>query len=272
MSVKHPIDVDDAVTGLGLLAGTANVIMQLSQPGVGHGVVESPVESGKATVHPVKRARTTFTYLAVSIWGSDEERKAYRSAVNGPHRQVRSNADSPVEYNAFDPELQLWVAACLYRGLEDVHNALYPDSEFRGENGIYESSHTMGTTLQVRRDMWPGDRDAFERYWEEQLETMSIDDTVRHYLTKLTDLSFLPWVVRETLRRPHRFFTVGFLPERFRSEMGFEWSETDQWCFDQVMKVLGTYNQVAPAPLRKFPFNAVLADFRRRRPKGMDLV
>ena len=52
--------------------------------------------------------------------GSDMERVRYRQAVNGSHRLVRSGADSPVRYNAFDRDLQLWVAACLYYGAVDV--------------------------------------------------------------------------------------------------------------------------------------------------------
>ena len=83
MSVIHPTVVDDAVFGAALAAGTANIIMQLSRPGVGHGVVESPVDSGKATLHPIKRARTTFTYLAVALLGSDEDRTAVNSRMAG---------------------------------------------------------------------------------------------------------------------------------------------------------------------------------------------
>ncbi len=47
--------------GMALLAGPANVIMQLARPGVGYGVLESRVESGRVDRHPIKRARTTFT-------------------------------------------------------------------------------------------------------------------------------------------------------------------------------------------------------------------
>jgi uncharacterized protein (DUF2236 family) len=53
--------VDDGMLGIGLVAGPANVIMQLAQPGVGYGVMESRVESGRVDRHPIKRARTTFT-------------------------------------------------------------------------------------------------------------------------------------------------------------------------------------------------------------------
>ena len=73
---------DDGLMGVALLAGPANVIMQLANPGVGYGVVESRVESGRTDLHPVKRARTTFTYLAVATRGSDAQKAAYRRAVN----------------------------------------------------------------------------------------------------------------------------------------------------------------------------------------------
>ena len=272
MSARHPTSVDDAVFGVALAAGTANIVMQLSRPGVGYGVVESPVDSGKATLHPIKRARTTFTYLAVALWGDDAERAAYRAAVNGSHRQVRSGDDSPVTYSAFDPELQLWVAACLYHGLEDVHRAMFPDVGFRGGHGIYEASHTLGTTLQVRPDQWPIDRDAFEDYWNTGLDLVSIDDTVRRYLMGLVDLSFLPAAVRIPAAPLHRFNTIGFLPERFRDEMHLRWTTADQRRFDRTWRAIGRANEVLPAPVRHAPYNAYLADFRRRVRRGTPLV
>src|SRR5918994_1907458 len=107
--------------GVGLLAGAANVIMQLARPGVGYGVLESRVESGRIDRHPIKRARTTFTYLAVATKGSDSQKAAFRRAVNRAHAQVYSTDESPVKYHAFDKQLQLWVGACLYKGGVDVY-------------------------------------------------------------------------------------------------------------------------------------------------------
>lgn len=111
-----PVTVADAMDFWAFAAGAANVIMQLSRPGVGYGVVESKVDSGNLLKHPWKRARTTFSYLAVAILGKPADRAAFRDAVDGAHRQVRSGPASPVRYNAFDRDLQLWVAACLYVG------------------------------------------------------------------------------------------------------------------------------------------------------------
>src|ERR1700742_3186494 len=61
----------DTLMGMALLLGPANVIMQLARPGVGYGVMERRVESGRIDLHPIKRARTTFTYLVVAVAGSD---------------------------------------------------------------------------------------------------------------------------------------------------------------------------------------------------------
>ncbi len=83
--------------GIGVLAGAANVIMQLSLPAVGYGVYESRVDSGNLFKHPLKRGRTTLSYLAVAGLGSAKDRKAYRKAIgkatrrSGPPPTARSN-------------------------------------------------------------------------------------------------------------------------------------------------------------------------------------
>src|SRR5258708_36506087 len=87
---------DYGLMGVALLAGPANVIMELARPGVGHGVAESRVESGRIDRHPIKRARTTFTYIAVANAGTDAPKAAFRSAVNRAHPQGYSTPDSPV--------------------------------------------------------------------------------------------------------------------------------------------------------------------------------
>jgi uncharacterized protein (DUF2236 family) len=258
----------DAVVGAGLLAGSANVIMQLARAPVGYGVLESRVDSGNLFRHPAKRTRTTLTYLAVATMGTDAERAAYRRGVNEAHAQVHSTAKSPVAYNAFDTDLQLWVAACLYKGFEDVYLAFVggePES-------FYREAAALGTTLQVRDDMWPADRDAFERYWTAGLGEISIDDTVRRYLTDIVDLRFLPPVAAAPGRRFHRFVTTGFLPPRFREEMRLTWTAADQRRFDALLATIGRLVRRTPGPLRRFPFNLCLWDLRRRLRAGRPLV
>jgi uncharacterized protein (DUF2236 family) len=91
---RRSVGIDDGLMGVALLAGPANAIMELAQPGVGYGVLESRVESGRVDRHPIKRTRTTLTYLAVATKGSDEQKAAFRRAVNRAHAQVYSTDET----------------------------------------------------------------------------------------------------------------------------------------------------------------------------------
>ncbi|MCX2734230.1 oxygenase MpaB family protein [Saccharopolyspora sp. NFXS83] len=263
---------DELIVGAGLLAGGANVIMQLARPGVGYGVVESEVDSGNIFKHPIKRTRTTLTYLAVASMGTDEERALFRRATNRSHARVRSTESSPVSYNAFDKNLQLWVAACLYRGVEDVYTMLVGGLTDAEIDELYQRSATLGTTLQVTDDMWPADRAEFERYWNDALEQVHVDDTVRRYLHQIAVLGFMPRYVSAPLGGFNKFLTTGFLPQRFRDEMRLPWSDRDQRRFDRLMRAMGTVIRRLPPVLRQFPFNYFLWDVRRRIKAGSPLV
>jgi uncharacterized protein (DUF2236 family) len=253
-----------------VLAGRANVIMQLAQAPVGYGVLESKVDSGKVTLHPVKRFRTTFTYISVAILGTDTERAAYRDAVNGSHRLVRSDSSSPMRYNAFDPKLQLWVAACLYWGTVDLYERLHGPVPASDADALYDFCARYGTTLQVRPEMWPADRTAFARYWDETVATISIDEPVRDYLLGLVTSRHLPRALRA--ERFGLFVTTGFLPQRFRDEMKLPWTERDQQRFDRMLRRVGAVQRRLPGPVRRVPFNVLLWDLRLRRRLGRPLV
>ncbi|HVL01050.1 MAG TPA: oxygenase MpaB family protein [Dongiaceae bacterium] len=258
--------------GIGVLGGGANVIMQLALLPVGYGVADSKVESGALFKHPIKRARTTFTYLAVAMMGTTEEKLAYRKAVNKSHTQVRSAEGDKVQYNAFDPELQLWVAACLYWGFMDTYSKLYGEPDRARLEEFYRMAEPLGTTLQVRPGMWPADLDAFDRYWQAGLNKLQIDDKVRTFLTRLVDLKFLHPVLSRPFGPFHRFITTGFLPQTVRDQMRLDWSPSQQQNFDRFMKTVGGVNRLMPRLLRQFPFNLVMWDFRRRLRKGLPLV
>lgn len=255
----------DHVSGIGAhLAGPANVIMQLSWPGVGYGVMNSRVDDGSAMKRPFKRGRTTFTYLAVSLLGDEDERTAFRKEVNRQHAKVYSLEDEPVEYRALDPRLQTWVAACLYYGtidmIEKMHGPL-PDDE---AEALYAHCARFGTTLQMPASAWPADRAAFGRYWEESLAEVSIDPPVADYLMQLTRLENFPLPLR--LFGPFVVFvTTGFLPPVFREAIGLGWTSRQQKRFDFLLRTAGRIERILPRALRIFPFNLWLADMRLRR-------
>jgi uncharacterized protein (DUF2236 family) len=269
-------DFDEGLMGVALLAGPANVIMELARPGVGYGVMESRVESGRIDRHPVKRARTTFTYIAVATKGTDAQKAAYRRAVNRSHAEVYSTPDSPVSYNAFDKDLQLWVAACIYKGTEDVLRTLVGEMDDATADRIYRESASLGTTLQVPAEMWPADRSAFGEYWEESLAKVHIDDAVREYLWPIAAGRVrgakLPASLQRKLDNANLLITAGFLPQRFRDEMRLDWDDEKQRRFDRLMNRIRLVNNRLPRFIRQFPFNALLKDLDWRIRTGRPLV
>ena len=196
----RPTRVVDLLNPAAILLPAANVIMQLASPAVGYGVLESPVDSGNVYKHPFKRARTTGTYLAAATLGTDADRALIREAVDRAHALVRSTKSSPVSYNAFDPRLQLWVAACLYRYYVDQHEFLYGPLDDASADAVYQDAKKLGTTLQVRDDMWPPDRAAFDEFWKRSLDNLRIDPPVREHLHGVAAMAFLPAPLR-TARR-----------------------------------------------------------------------
>ncbi|OBF54487.1 hypothetical protein A5787_04685 [Mycobacterium sp. 852002-50816_SCH5313054-b] len=273
---RRALGMDEGLMGVALLAGPANVIMQLARPGVGYGVMESRVESGRVDLHPIKRARTTFTYLAVATAGSDAQKEAFRRAVNRAHAQVYSTPDSPVQYNAFDVDLQLWVGACLYKGGVDIYRIFIGELDGEDADRHYREGMALATTLQVPPEMWPADRAAFDRYWQESLAKVHIDDAVRDYLYPIAAGRIRGVALPRRLQRLSDDFslliTTGFLPQRFRDEMRLPWDAARQRRFDRLMAVLRTVNRMLPRFVRNFPFNALLADVDRRIRTGRPLV
>ena len=256
--------------GLALLGGPANVIMQLAVPAVGYGVFESKVDSGNLFKVPIKRTRTTLSYLAVAAMGTADDRRMYRQAVNKAHTRVRSDTDSPVKYNAFDPALQLWVAACLYRGWEDSQRFFGDPSAIT--EAAYRQGAVMGTTLQMAPEMWPATRADFEEYWTATVDGLEIDDTIRDYLLRIVRMEFMPKPVALTMGWFSETMTIGFLPEEFRRKMRIAPSPMQDRVFNAHNAVARRVLRVLPRPVKAFPFNLLLADVRRRIRTGRPLV
>lgn len=262
----------DAMDFWSFAAGAANVIMQLSRPGVGYGVVESKVDSGNLLKHPWKRARTTFQYLAVAIIGTSQDRAAFREAVNGAHRHVKSTPDSPVRYNAFDRDLQMWVAACLFVGLEDTYQLLRGEMTAEQSEQFYRSAWTLGTTLQVTEDQWPPTRVEFDAYWATACTEVAIDDRVRGYLLDLLNLHMINPVLGLPFRPLLKFLTIGFLAPVFRDAMGVQWGDFRQWLFESLFLVVALGNRFLPVFVRQGGSYVLLADVRRRVRRERALV
>ena len=136
---------DDGLMGVALLAGAANVIMQLARPGVGYGVHGEP--SGERPGRPAPdQARTHHLHLP---GGRDRRAPRSRSRRSGARSTMRTRRCTPRRrarwhYNAFDKDLQLWVAACIYKGGVDVYRLFVGEMDDQTADRHYRDGHDAG--------------------------------------------------------------------------------------------------------------------------------
>jgi uncharacterized protein (DUF2236 family) len=87
--------------------------------------------------------------------------------------------------------------------------------------------------------MWPPDRAAFDRYWQESLAKVHFDDAVRDYLYPIAAGRVrgvaLPRRLQRMLDNFGLLITTGFLPQHFRDEMRLPWDDVKQCRFDRLM-------------------------------------
>ena len=169
-----------------------------------------------------------------------------------------------MKYNAFDRDLQMWVAACLFVGLEDTYKLLRGEMTAEQAEQFYRSAWTLGTTLQVTEDQWPPTRADFDQYWDTACKQVAIDPPVRDYLMELINLCMINPLLGLPFRPLLKFLTIGFLAPVFRDALGVKWSRGKQRRFEWLFLLVAFVNRFMPVFLRQGGSFIVLADVRRR--------
>jgi uncharacterized protein (DUF2236 family) len=177
-----------------------------------------------------------------------------------------------VRYNAFDPNLQLWVAGCLYRYYVDMHEFLYGPLNDEAAEAVYDDARKLGTTLQVRESMWPEDRNAFDEYWKRSLDELRIDEAVLEHLRGVAAFAFLPAPLRNLAGPFNLFATTGFLPAEFRALMQLDWTPAQQRRFDWLLSGLRLADRVIPRDIWLLGYQIYLWDMRSRARRGKRVV
>lgn len=229
-----------------LLAGGARaILLQLANPGVGHGVAEhSDFEN-----RPLDRLHGTLTYLYVTVYGTDAEARAVARAVGHAHAPVTG---------ASDPDLQLWVAATLYDTAVRVRELVYGPLSDEDAGSLLDDYAIVGGALGVPRASWPSDRAAFARYWGSA--TVEVDDVARRVASALLHPSNVPLWMR-TLMPTVRLVTAGLLTPALRADYGLEFNERR---YERLVRALRIVYPRLPRLIRHAPMRRYLRAFRRR--------
>ena len=100
-----------------------------------------------------------------------------RRSVDAQHRHVRSRPDDDVTYDAYDADLQLWVAACMYVGSLQGYETLYGRAdETHDQSNCWRAAVASRPRCRSPRRQWPRDRAAFAAYWSSAMTQVEIDE------------------------------------------------------------------------------------------------
>jgi uncharacterized protein (DUF2236 family) len=249
---------DAAAEAVLIAGGGRTILLQLANPGVGRGVAEHSDFASR----PLDRLHATLTYVYAVAFGSPAEAAFVRQRVNRAHVPVHSEPGS-ARYTAFDPQLQLWVAATLYDSAMTVHRHVFGPADDVLADRLYAAYADLGTALQVPVGLWPPNRTAFERYWAEQVAQLRTDAATRRVADQLLRPPIGPLPLRAVMPLA-RLLTLGLLPPAVRELFGFGWTGRQQWLFNAVMAVLRRVYPRLPRRIRQWPKRHYLRVLRRQ--------
>lgn len=257
---EEPVDLRAvAAEVLPLVGGGRALLLQVALPPVGRGVVEHSDFAERV----MDRLHATMTFMCAAVFASPEEFAVVRRQVNRAHAPVRAEAsgDAPA-YNAYDPQLQLWVAATLYRTMVELHETVFGPLSDDERERVYREYTRLGANLQVPPSSWPPTRAAFEEYWSSMLGRLSVDDDVRALAGQILYPRNVPWWMR-LLLPDARLVTAGLLPESVREEYRLPWDAERQSRYERWMRRLARWYPRVPARLRHATRDAYLRRVRR---------
>jgi uncharacterized protein (DUF2236 family) len=233
-----------------LIAGGGRaILLQLADPAIGHGVADHSNFDSR----PLDRLHATLTFAYATVFGTPEQVAEVRARVNNAHGPVHSAglAGSPA-YDAFSPELQLWVAATLYDSAMSVYELVYGSLDDATADLIYAEYGQLGMNLQMPEGLWPPDRDAFADYWNGRLSSLRTDRTTRSVAQRMLHPRSAPLPLR--LAMPlGRLVSVGLLPAAVREAYGIPWSAANQRRYTRVWALTRAIYPLLPDALRHWP-------------------
>jgi uncharacterized protein (DUF2236 family) len=253
------VRLSDLASEAVLIAGGGRaILLQIADPAVGHGVADHSDFASR----PLDRLHATLTFVYAVACGTPEDVEIVRRRVDRAHGPVHGagGASSPA-YNAFDPELQLWVAATLYDSAMAVHELVFGPPADSDADTIYAQYAGLGTALQMPAALWPRDRAAFNRYWQERISELTTDAATRAVVHQLLYPRTGPALLRAAMPLG-RLVTVGLLPARVRQLYGLSWNRTLQKRFDRVFRLIAAVYPRLPRRLRHWPKDHYLRALR----------
>jgi len=214
----------EAVVGL---SGPRTLLMQAAHPVAFAGFF---AHTG-ALDEPYERLQRTVRVLGLIGYGDRAEAQRATRRVRRIHRRIRGELPEPAgrfpagtPYRADDPELLLWILACMADSALVVYER-YVRSLSRAErDAFWQDYKVVGRQFGLRDADMPSEIEDFERYMRGMVDgdDLFVTPQARALAVDIVMHPPVPLHARPMLEVAN-FVTVGLLPARVRRMYGFSW-------------------------------------------------
>jgi uncharacterized protein (DUF2236 family) len=249
-------DIIRRVTQEGLLiaAGGVASLLQTSHPKVGQGVHDHSYTFDD----PMVRLRNTMGWVYMVVFGTRAEAEQISAMVTRMHDQVTGP-----DYEANDPELQVWVAATLFAVAAQAYQMLFRRRFTEEElERYYQQSKIYATILGCPEDRMPATYRDFREYYAYMVNTLQINDASRYIADGVLHPKNMPAVLRPGLV-PIRLITYGLMPPPIREQYGWKWNTFREIQFHLLMMGLSLVYPRLPRRVRTLPREIYLHQTRK---------
>ena len=180
---------------------------------------------------PYVRLERTAQVLESITYGSRQAADSQTARVRALHRRVRGRLTEPAgrfpagtPYAADDPELLLWILACLADSNLLVHDRYLGALAIEDQEAYWRDFRTVGRLFGLRGDQMPGAVADFREYMRGMLDggDLHVTDRARQLGREIVLNPPVPRAARPLLELAN-FVTVGLLPSRIRKGYGLRW-------------------------------------------------
>ncbi|KAL4869495.1 hypothetical protein BDV12DRAFT_208576 [Aspergillus spectabilis] len=199
--------------GILFIASGPALLLQAAQPGLKNRLSQTSPNTNTSH-NPFNELTTTLhstlSYIAVLVFGTPAEKEA----LIGRLRLSQPPLPSPPS----PPQAQLWLLTTIYATATDFYQRIYGTFDYRTAQASYKEFSLLLTHLGpaiLPPGFWPSARAEFWKYFDEQVETLSVSAEAHKFANVLVSR-------KEGVRgigylRPFmRVITIEMLPGRIR--------------------------------------------------------
>ncbi len=231
-----------------LFGGARALLMQAAHPLV----IAGARRSGFYERDPWKRLQRTLQLTYSLTFGSAEEAQAAADRINDVHRRVHGVDEvTGLAYDALDPELLLWVHACLVDSALLFEQYTVGNLNEAGRQRFHEEQMLAAELVLLPREAIPATVSELRRYIDGVVASgiLRVTDSARTVASMFQDPpAGADW--RPVLRAVYRW-AFGTLPPALRDGYGVRWNAAKELALRASLPSLRVVRPLLP---RRFRF------------------